>query len=150
RHSRPDPHRGGEGLDRAAAGLFAKREPRARDPGVRQGAARRPRISAPCRLHRLIADDGDRKSAAARVARAGVAHALNCRPGQADGSAQQPALILGSPEHMRVMLGFPLNPATAPQTTTELQGGGFLMTRWITFTFAIAAVMVVASSTLLR
>jgi hypothetical protein len=51
---------------------------------------------------------------------------------------------------MRVMPGSHLNPAAAPQTTTELKGGGFLMTRWITFTFAIAAVMIVASSTLLR
>ena len=59
-------------------------------------------------------------------------------------------MTAGSAGHMRVRPGFPLNPAAAPQTTTELRGGGFFMTRWITFTFAIAAVMVVASSTLLR
>ena len=41
RHSRSDPHRIDQGLDRAAPGLCAERSARARDPGLRQGAARR-------------------------------------------------------------------------------------------------------------
>ena len=39
RHSRSDPHRGGEGMDRAAAGFCGQRSAGARDPGIRQGAS---------------------------------------------------------------------------------------------------------------
>ena len=46
RHSRSDPHRIDQGLDRAAAGLCAERRAGARDPGFCESAARRARISA--------------------------------------------------------------------------------------------------------
>ncbi|MGY4340466.1 acyl-coenzyme A synthetase/AMP-(fatty) acid ligase [Bradyrhizobium sp. LM2.9] len=76
RHSRSDPHRIDQGLDRAAPGLCRRRCARARDPGVRQGAARRPRISALRGVRGDTADDGDRKGAAARTAGARVEHVV--------------------------------------------------------------------------
>ena len=68
----PSPHRGDQDLDRAAAGLRAKRCAGARDSGLRQGATRRPRISAPRPVRRKPADDGDRQGAAAGAKGTGV------------------------------------------------------------------------------
>ena len=65
RHSRSRPHRIDQGVDRAAAGLCAKRTTRVRDPGFRQGQTRRARIPTLRAICRRPADDRDRQGAAA-------------------------------------------------------------------------------------
>ena len=76
RHSRSDPHRIDQGLDRAAPRLCRRRRAGARDPGIRQGAACRPRISALRAVRRNAADDRHRQGAAAGTEIAGVGYLL--------------------------------------------------------------------------
>ena len=58
-------------------GFAASDDAGARDPGVRQGATRRPRIPALRAVRRNAADDGDGQGAAARIAGAGVDSSVN-------------------------------------------------------------------------
>ena len=78
----PDPIRTefDQGLDRAPAGLCAQRRAGARDPGLCESPARRPRISALRAVRGDIADDGDGEGAAKGVAGAGVTQPSSRRP----------------------------------------------------------------------